>query len=136
MLVVLSVPLTLVATRAADRCAGLDRRAEHADIGSGLAGEDAPGGVAGVGAIEVEANAADQLPRVPFAETGVGATSAASGTVEALVDAAQQRVAIEACRLWMSVDYFSNCHSLSPSCRGALGPASSAVCVRATRMAY
>ena len=122
MLVVFRVPLTLVATHAAGRRAGLDSRAEQVDIRSGLAGDDAPGGVADVGAIEVEANAADQLPHVRLAETGVGAAGACSRTVEALVDAAQQRVSIEACRLWMGLEYLSNCHFLSLPCVAGAGP--------------
>ena len=64
----------------------------HDYIGRGLAGEDAARGVAGVGAIVVEANAANQLAHTLLADTGVGATGARSDTVEALVDAAQQRV--------------------------------------------
>jgi hypothetical protein len=83
VLVVLGVPLTLLATGTTGRRTGLDRCAEDADIGRGLAGEDAARGVAGVGAIEVEANAADQLLHVLLAETGVGAAGAGSGTVEA-----------------------------------------------------
>ena len=122
MLVVLGVPLTFLSTCATGRGTGLDRCAEQADIGRGLAGEDATSGVAGVGAVEVEANAADQLPHVLLAETGVGATGARSGTVEAVVDAAQQRVSTEACRLWMRLDYFSNCHFLSLPVRAASDP--------------
>jgi hypothetical protein len=106
---------------------GLNRRAEHADIGRGLAGQDAARSVAGVGAIVVEANAADQLLHVLLAETGVGATGARGGTVEALVDTAQQRLSIKARRLWMGLDHFSNCHFLSLPVGAALDPASSAV---------
>jgi hypothetical protein len=113
VLVVLGVPLTLLATCATGRRTGLNRCAEHADIGRGLAGEDAARRVAGVSAIKVEANAADQLPHVVLAETGVGAAGAGGGTVEALVDAAQERVAIKARRLWMRVDHLLNCHVLS-----------------------
>ncbi len=113
MLVVLGVPLTLLATCATGGRTGLDRCAEHADIGRGLAGEDAAGGVAGVSAIVVEANAADQHLHVLLAETGVGATGAGGGTVEALADAAQQRVSVKARRLWMRLDHLLDCHFLS-----------------------
>ncbi len=122
VLVVLGVPLTFLATRATGRGTGLDRCAEHADIGRGLAGKDATRGVACVGAVVVEANAADQVLHVLLAETGVGATGACGGTVEALVDAAQQRVSTEACRLWMRRDHFSNCHFLSLPVRAASDP--------------
>ena len=62
------------------------------DNGRGLARDDAARGAAGVSAVVVEANAADQLLHVRLAETGVGATGAHRGTVEALVDAAHERV--------------------------------------------
>jgi hypothetical protein len=123
VLVVLGVPLTFLATCATGRGTGLNRCTEDLDIGRGLAGEHATRGVAGVGAVVVEANAADQVLHVLLAETGVGATRACGGTVEALVDAAQQRVSIEARRLWMRLDYFSNCHFLSLPVRAASDPA-------------
>ena len=55
------VPLALLATGAAGRGAGLDRCADDAEIERGLSGHDAAGGLAGVGAVETEANAPDQL---------------------------------------------------------------------------
>jgi hypothetical protein len=113
VLVVLSVPLTLVATCATGRRTGLNRSPEHADIGCGLAGQDAARRVAGIRAIEVEANAANQLLQLLLAETGVGAAGAAGGTVEALGDAAKERLSIKARRLWMRLDHFLNCHFLS-----------------------
>jgi hypothetical protein len=113
VLVVLGVPLTFLATCATGRRTGLNRCTEDVDIGRGLARENAARGAAGVGAIKVEANAADQPPHVLLAETGVGATGARSGTVEALVDAAQQRASMKARRLWMRLDHFLNCHFLS-----------------------
>jgi hypothetical protein len=79
VLVVLGVPLALLATCATRRRTGLNRCAEHADIGRGLASEHAARGLAGVSAIEVEANAADQLPHVLLAETGVGAAGTRRG---------------------------------------------------------
>jgi hypothetical protein len=69
VLVVLSVPLALLATYATGRRTGLNRCAEHADIGRGLASEDAARGAASVSAIVVMANAADQLVHVVLAET-------------------------------------------------------------------
>jgi hypothetical protein len=113
VLVVLSVPLTLLPTSATGRRTGLYRCAEHADIGCGLAGHDAARGAAGIRAIEIEANAADQLLQLLLAETGVSAAGAARGTVEALGDAAQESVSIKARRLWMRLDHFLNCHFLS-----------------------
>ena len=113
VLVVLGVPVTLVATGATGRRTGFDRCPENADIGRGLAGEDAARSVAGISAIEVETNAADQLLHPFLGETGVGAAGAGGGTVEALVDTAHERVAINARRLRMRPDHFLNCHNLS-----------------------
>ncbi len=126
MLVVGGVPRALIATGAAGRRAGLDRCADDAQIGRSLAGEDAAGGLADVGAVEVETNATDQLLHVVLAETGVGAARAGSGTVQALVDATQERVAIKAGLLWMRLDYLLNCHVLSLLVRAALDLASTA----------
>jgi hypothetical protein len=112
VLVVGGVPLTFFATGAAGHCAGFDRRAEEADIGRCLADEDATSGLAGVCAVEVETNAADQLLHVLLAETGVGAARTGSGTGETLVDTTQEGDAIKAGRLGMRLDYFLNCHVL------------------------
>ena len=92
MIVVFRVPLTLLAAGATGCRTGLDRCAEDVDNGLGLARDDAARGAAGVSAVVVEANAADQLLHVRLAETGVGAAGAQRGTVEALVDAAHERV--------------------------------------------
>ena len=73
MLVVGRVLLALLAAGAAGHRARLDRRAEDAEIGLGLSDEDSAGGTAGIGAVEAEANAADQLLYVRLAEVGVGA---------------------------------------------------------------
>jgi hypothetical protein len=104
------VPLALLATRAASHRAGLDRCPHDAEIDRGLAGHDAAGGLAGVCAVEAEANAPDQLLQVLLAEAGVGAAGTGTGTVEALLDTAQERVAIKGARLRMRLYQFSNCH--------------------------
>jgi hypothetical protein len=113
MLMVGRVPLALLATRAAGRRAGLDDCADDAEIERGLAGHDAAGGLAGVGAVEAEPNAPDQLLQVFLAETGVAAAGTGNGTVETVLDTAQERVAIKAVRLRMRLDQFSNCHFVS-----------------------
>jgi hypothetical protein len=61
MLVVLSVPFTLLATCVTGDRTGLNRRAEHPDIERGLAGGNAACDATRVGAIQVEANAMDQV---------------------------------------------------------------------------
>jgi hypothetical protein len=120
VLVVGGVPRALIATGAAGRRAGFDRCADDPEIGRRLAGENAAGSLADVGAVEVETNATDQLLHVVLAETGVGAACAGSGTVQALVDTTQKRVAIKAGRLWMRLDDLLNCHVLSLLVREAL----------------
>ena len=95
MLVVGRVLLALVGAGPARHRARLGRRAEDAEIGLGLPDEDSAGGTAGIGAVEAEANAADQLLYVRLAEIGVGAARARSRAVDALVDTAQKQVAVE-----------------------------------------
>ena len=113
MLMVGGVPLTLLTTDAASRRAGFDRRADDDEIRRGLASHDASGRLARVGAVEVEPDAADQLLQVFLAEARVGAAGTGSGTVEAVLDAAQEHVAIEAARLWMQLDDLLNRHFVS-----------------------
>ena len=85
---VIGVPLALLAAGSARCRAGFERPADDAEIGLRLARDDAAGGVANIGAVETEANAADQVPDVVFAETRVRAADASGGAVEAVVDAA------------------------------------------------
>jgi hypothetical protein len=108
------MPLAFVTTRLAGRRAGFDHCPEDAEIGRGLTYRDPGGRVADVGAVEAEANAAHHLAHVDLREIGVGTTCAAGGTVEALFDTAQERVVIDTGRLWMCLEYFLNCHVLSP----------------------
>jgi hypothetical protein len=108
------MPLALITTGLAGRRAGFDHCPEDAEIRRGLTYHDTGGSVAGVGAVEAEANAAHHLVHVVPREIGVGTTRAAGGTVEALFDTAQERVVIDTCRLWMCLDYVLNCHVLSP----------------------
>ena len=103
MLVVGGVPVTLLGTSEAGDATGFDHYADKAQVRCGLAGHDVPGRVADLGAVEAEANAAHHLPHVVLSEIGVGTTRTAGGTIEALVDAAQHGVAIEASRLWMQL---------------------------------
>jgi hypothetical protein len=91
----------------------LDRGAYDADIGLGLTGHDPAGRVAHAGTVEVEPNAPHQLGHVRLAEAGVSAAGARSGTVETLVNAAQEEVAIKADGPRMSVDDFFDCHGAS-----------------------
>ena len=91
-----------------DAC--LDRGAYQAEVGLGLTGHDPAGRVAHVGAVKIEPNAPHQLGHVRLAEAGVGAARARGRAVEALVNAPQEEVAIEADGPRMPLDDFSNRH--------------------------
>ena len=114
------VALALVAADAAGRHTGFDRCAEDAEIGRGLADQNAASGVADVGAVEAEANATHHLPHVVLSEIGIGTTRTTGATIEALVDAAQRGVAIEAGRLRMRPKDLMESH-VSPFVRAAAG---------------
>ena len=88
----------------------LDRCADDTEVGLGLTGRDPAGRVAHVGAVKIKPNAADQLGHVGLAEAGVRAAGARGGTVEALVNAAQDEVAIKADGPGMPLDDFSDRH--------------------------
>jgi hypothetical protein len=88
----------------------LDRCAYDTEVGLGLTGHDPAGRVAHVGAVKIEPNAPHQLGHIRLAEAGIRAAGARGGTVEALVNAAQQHVAIKADGPWMPLDDFSDRH--------------------------
>jgi hypothetical protein len=74
-------------------------------------------------------------PCTPSTARGVGAAGAGGGTVDALLDAAQERVAINTRRLRMRPDHFLNSHGLSFSFERAPltssgGPGLSQLCDR------
>ena len=94
VLVMLGVVLTLRTTGAACHQAAFKRRANDADVGRGLAGHDAAGGIADVGAVEAEANAADQILHAALAEVSVGAAGTGGRAVAARLDAAHERIEI------------------------------------------
>jgi hypothetical protein len=103
VLVVGGVPVALLGTGEAGDTTGFDHCADKAPVRCSLAGHDAAGRIADLGAVEAEANATHHLPHVVLDEIGIGTTRTAGGTIEALVDAAQDGVAIEASRLWMQL---------------------------------
>jgi hypothetical protein len=104
------VAVALLGARTTCDNACFDRDAYDAEVGLGLTGHHSAGRVADVGAIKVEPNAAHELRHIRLAEAGVGAACARGGTVEALVNAAQQHVAIEHDGPRMPLDDFPNCH--------------------------
>lgn len=101
MLVVGGVPVALLGTREAGDGASFDHCADDPQIRRGLSDHDAARRLAGVRAVEAEANAPQHLFHVVLSEVGVGTSRTAGGTIEALGDAAQKHFAIEARRLWM-----------------------------------
>jgi hypothetical protein len=107
------VSVALLGTGEAGRRTGFDHRTDETEIRLGLACDDTSGCIACVGAVEAEANAADQLADVVLGEIGVGTTRAAGGAVKARVDTAQERLAIDAGLLWMQFDDLAKGHSLS-----------------------
>jgi hypothetical protein len=113
VLVVMSVALALVTGCTARQSTGLERCGDDAEIGLGLSCDDAAGGRARIGAIETEANAADQVPNVVLREARIGAACAGNGAVEAIVYATQERLAIDADRVWMRRDDLSSGHFVS-----------------------
>jgi hypothetical protein len=130
VLVVLGVSLALRATGAARHHAGLHRRADDADVGRALAGHDSAGRFADVGAVEAEANAADQLRHVALAEVRVGTARARLGAVAARLDTAHEGIEIAAGRLGMRLEHLSNGHLASFS----LGPTWRAGCRTRARL--
>jgi hypothetical protein len=122
VLVVGGVPVALLGTGEASHRTGFDHCADEREIWSGLACHDAAGGVAGVGAVEAEPNATHHLAHVVLGKIGVGTTRTTGGTIQALFDTTQKRVAIEACRLWMQPDDLLKGHVLS-SRSGEIGHA-------------
>ncbi len=110
VLVVMGVPLALISTCTAGCGAGLDGRADDAEIGLRLARHHAAGGVAEIGAVKTQANAADHVSDVLLGETRVGTSSARGGAVDAVFDAAKKRLAIDTGWVWMRPDELSNTH--------------------------
>jgi len=82
------VLVALVSARQTGHGTGLDRSAENAEIRLGLPDEDAAGGIANVGAVQAEANAAALLFYVRLSEVGVGAARARRRALDAVLDAA------------------------------------------------
>jgi hypothetical protein len=119
VLVVGGVPIALLGTGEAGHRTRFDDCPNQAQIRRRLAGHDAAGRVAGVGAVEAEANAAHHLPHVVLGEIGVGTAGTARGAVEALVDTAQEGDAIDVGRLWMQLKDLLKSH-VSPLARAAL----------------
>jgi hypothetical protein len=99
-----SVQLALLGAGQAGHRTGFDACADEAKVGRRLPCQDAAGGVANVGAVEVEPYAPDQVGAIVLAETVVGAGGTASDAVEAFLNTAQKQVAIQGCRVRMQLE--------------------------------
>jgi len=104
------VALALLGAGTTHDDARLERRADDAQIHFGLAGQDSADAVADVGAVEIEPDASGQVQRVRLAKTCVRAGGTRGGAVVAVVDTAQEPVAIQADRARMPLDDVSNRH--------------------------
>src|SRR3954453_16876854 len=88
---VMRVTLALGGAGATRNQACLERRELRVRVRVGLAAEDAPGVNARVGAIEAEADAANQRFNVGLREARVGTDRACRGALGALVDTGRER---------------------------------------------
>jgi hypothetical protein len=130
--VVSGVALALLGASEAGLCTGFDHCGDDAQIGGGLPRHDPAGRIADVGAVEVESNAADQLGQIALCEAGVCAGGTARGTVDTLIDAAEESVAVEAAGMRMQVDDLSNSHGLLSSERPGRRSTTGWPCARAS----
>jgi len=104
------VLLTFLGAGAARNQAELDGGAEDVWICLGLPDQDAAGGVASVGAVEAETDAADHLPDVRLGQIGVGTTRAGRSAEGAVFDAPQQQLSVESAGPWVCLDHVSIRH--------------------------
>ena len=97
----LGVLLALVAAELAGGSARLELRFEERHLGLRLPREDARGGLANVGAIQVQADAVAQVGDHLFRKTGVGARGADLDAVEGAFNDLSDGAGVEIHRLWM-----------------------------------
>src|SRR5690606_24738765 len=94
VLVLVRVLLALLGAQPAGRPEGLDLLADERVRRLGLAGEDAAGGGADVGAVEVEPDAPPEHVELLLGEAGVGAGRAGLLALEAVVRAGDEGVEV------------------------------------------
>jgi hypothetical protein len=119
---VLRVSRALVAANPTRLCAGLDDRSSDRGLELDLPGEQISRRCADVGAVEVEAQAADKHLDVLLAEACVRAGRAALSAVEARVDATAQNSGLDNRLAWMGLDHLLRVsHRISSGHDGANG---------------
>lgn len=98
MRVVLGVALTLLAAYHARLPTRLQLRLRCLRVVVGLPGENAPGRVADVGAIEAQPDAPAKLDHVFLGEAGIGAGGTGLRALDACLDASRQKLSINLSR--------------------------------------
>src|SRR5262249_29645193 len=106
VLVISRVEAALVGAGNARRRAGLDRGPYDSNVGHGLPDHDSTRCVTELRTVQSEADAARHLARVVLAQTVVGTGSTARRAVQAGLDTAKHRLAIEIARVRMQHDDF------------------------------
>ena len=107
------MPSTLFAAYPTGVGASLDHLPEDSLVAAGAARRDRSRRCAEVGAVQIEANAEDQIGDRLLAEVGVGARRTGLGAVVAGVDALNQDVAYAA-QLRMAGNHFAGMHACPP----------------------
>lgn len=100
----LGMPLTLVATEPAGGRARLKRGSNHFPVDLCLPGNNAPGGITQIGAVEIESDAAGEHLGILLTKTRISAGRTCLRAVETGTNARQQRV-VRKSRLRMGLDH-------------------------------
>jgi hypothetical protein len=117
MLMVSGVPLALVCAQAAEVGAGFQHLHHQGRSGGGPPRQDRTGGGAGVGAVEIEADAAGELRGTILGEAGIGARHADLGAIEAGFYTLGEGVVDDAGCLGMAGQHLAHAHA-ALSCGG------------------
>ena len=102
--------LALLFTQATRSRTSFDDRSDCGAFCCSLPCDDAGGRAADISAVETEAYAADELLHVRLGEARVGAARAARGAIQALGDAADEDVEVDAARPGMRLHHVSKSH--------------------------
>ena len=111
MLMVTGMPVALVGAQAAEVGAGLQHLHHQRRGGGGPPRQDRTGGGAGVGAIEIEADAAGELRRAVLGEAGIGARHADLSAIEAGFNALGEGIIDDAGCLGMAGQHLAHAHA-------------------------
>ena len=126
VLMVLAMPLALRGAGSAGRKTGLERAALRRWVGIGLAAHDPKRRVAGVGAVEAQADATGQVADIVLGKAGVRADRAARLAGAALLDAPRQHAQVDGLP-WVCPENRVDLHGAS-AITGAQRPSSARGC--------